>query len=244
MRQNRIRVLLVEDDGATRALLRARLCHVSGIEVCSEEGRNGVEGLRLIRELNPHLVLLDLVMPQMSGLALLSELKQDPPACRPRVVVISKVNSEPVVERVFALGADFYLQKPVNLSELAELIPALFGPNPSTQVDGRGQAGEILRELGASPEVQGYRWAALAAEALANQEGMLLKEAYYPAIHLSGASYNSIDKNIRDMIRGLHRVNKTEYRAFLGEAAARCPSCGAFLKRLAQEVRRRTGRVT
>ena len=62
------RVLVVEDERSTRRLLRAFLDGLPGVILCPEEPVNGAEALRIARAWEPDLVLLDLVMPEWSGL--------------------------------------------------------------------------------------------------------------------------------------------------------------------------------
>ena len=236
------RVLVVEDDRATQVLLRAGIAKIPGVELCPERPGDGREGLRAIRTWMPDLVLLDLVMPNWSGLYLLEELRWDPPEVRPRIVVVSRVTSEYIVDLAFSLGADFYLRKPVNLEELTRLVELLLrraAPPPSHPW---GQAQRILREMGAQQEWLGFRWAALVAEQLAGHvEEMLLKESYYPAIRESGGTYDSVDKNIRDLVAKLHARNSPAYQKLMGGARARRPANKEFLQCLAREVEVRTG---
>lgn len=239
-----LRVVLIEDDPTARKLLRDGL---SVVPVEIDEAEDGQEGLALIEERSPDLVILDLVMPRVSGLGVLLALKKNPPKLRPRILVVSRVSSLPLVDRVLDLGADFYFQKPVCLDELLETIQALFpNPSPTSPVPPlrRSLADRLLEEMGAPEHLQGRRWLALAAEALAASETghMLLKEAYYSAMCQGGTSYAAVDKNIRDVIRRIHAVHSHLYQAIMGGMPERCPSNGDFLRHLARELRRRTGR--
>lgn len=236
------RVLVVEDERSTRRLLRAFLDGLPGVILCPEEPVNGAEALRIARAWEPDLVLLDLVMPEWSGLYFLEELERDPLPRRPRIIVLSRVSSEWMVEQVLALGADFFLRKPANLTELGRLVGMLSRRSPHEEGQARGQAERLLREMGAQEEWMGFRWAALAVEALVGHIGeRLMKEVYYPAIRESGGSYDSVDKNIRDLVAQLHAVSTPAYERLMGGKPARRPSNGTFLRCLAGEVERRIG---
>lgn len=236
------RVLVVEDERSTRRLLRAFLEELPGVILCPEEPANGAEALRTARAWEPDLVLLDLVMPEWSGLYFLEELERDPLPQRPRIIVLSRVSSEWMVEQVLALGADFFLRKPANLTELGRLVGLLSRRSPHREGPARGQAERLLREMGAQEEWMGFRWAALTVEALVGHVGeRLMKEVYYPAIRESGGSYDSVDKNIRDLVAQLHAAGTPAYEALMGGKPARRPSNGTFLRRLAGEVERRIG---
>lgn len=239
------RVLLVEDDPAARRLLRDSLLD-SGVTARVDEAENGEEGLALMAALRPELVILDLVMPRVSGLGVLLALREWPPERRPHILVVSRVGSVALVEQVLDLGADFFFQKPVRFVELLTAIHALCPrTEPETPPIRRGQADRLLEEMGAPERLQGRRWLALAAETLAaaGPGTMLLKEAYYPAIRQSASSYAAVDKNIRDVIRRIHEADTSCYRAVMGGTPARCPSSGVFLRHLARELRRRAGRT-
>ena len=235
-----LRVLLVEDDPAARRLLRDHLLD-SGLPVRVDEAEDGEEGLALIAALEPDLVILDLVMPRVSGLGVLLALQEYPPEQRPHILVVSQVSSVALADQVLDLGADFFFQKPVRMGELLTAIRALC-PHPEAPAHPlrRGRADRLLEEMGAPERLQGRRWLALAAETLAAAEQpILLKEAYYPAVHLSASTYGAVDKNIRDVIRRIHDTASPSYCAVMGGIPSRCPSNGVFLRKLAQALRRR-----
>lgn len=236
-----LRVLLIEDDPSARKLLRDGL---SVVPVEVKEAEDGQEGLALIAAWSPDLVLLDLIMPRVSGLGVLCALQQNPPECRPHVVVVSRVSSLPLVDQVLDLGAEFFFQKPVHLDELLMVVQALCPHPPPPQPLRRSLADRLLEEMGVPEHLQGRRWLALAAEALAASESghMLLKQAYYSAMRQGGTSYAAVDKNIRDVIRRIHTAHSPLYQTMMGGTPARCPSNGEFLRHLSRELRRRTGR--
>ena len=233
-----IHILLVENDAGTRKLLRDGLESLSSLPLYIDEAADGREGLEAIRTRGPDLVLLDLVMPRMSGLGLLLALREDPPERVPQIVVLSRVSSETVIERVLDLGVDFFFQKPVELGELTAVIQALCLPRPVREPLRRSRVWRLLEELGAPEHRVGSRWMALTAQTLAyGPEGMLLKEAYFPAIQQSRSSYSTVDKNIRDVIQVIHHTAAPAYQKLMGGIPSRCPSSGVFLGRLAQELR-------
>ena len=102
------RLLLVEDDRFLR-----RACEVSlkqrGFAVTSAV--DGEEGLRLARSERPDLILLDMLMPKLSGLDVLKALRSDPTTRGLRVLVLSNSSREQDVQEVTRLGIEGYLVK-------------------------------------------------------------------------------------------------------------------------------------
>lgn len=111
------RVLLVEDDRFLR-----RACEVAlrqrGVTVVS--AADGEAALAEVRAARPDLVLLDLLMPRISGLDVLRRLRADPATRDVRVLVLSNSSREQDMQEIRALGVEGYLVK-ANLS-LAELV--------------------------------------------------------------------------------------------------------------------------
>lgn len=113
-----MRVLLVDDDEDTRALLMIALRR-GGAEVVGEAA-NGVEGIELARGLKPDLVVLDLEMPVMGGLEALPELRIAAPSAQ--VVVVSNLPREAHVAPTAARGAVGYVEKSTPQSAIADEI--------------------------------------------------------------------------------------------------------------------------
>lgn len=235
----RLRALIAEDDDSMRTLLRAWLSGLEEFEMPPLEAADGRTALEHLRLEGPDLLLLDLVMPGSSGFFVLGHLGTLPR--RPRVIVISRVGNERLLDQLFQMGVDFFFRKPVNLNDLTGVIRLLFGTPPVCERQYRGPAFEILSGMGAPSKLMGTMWASRLAEALAAEpEGdMLLKEAYYAVRRPGDSAYMTVDKNIRDLIQRLHRSGSAEYQKLWSPSHDRAPTCGEFLHLLAEEVRRR-----
>lgn len=233
-----LRVLLIEDNEATRLLLRAYLDSLEGVSVCGEAA-DGMEGRDLIWALQPDLVLLDLVMPVMNGTELLRVLRDDPPPVRPGIIVVSHLSGDLPLRFTATLGVDYYLTKPVNFAELAELIACYQHKQPAMGSPTEGRARWLLLRMGAAEGSLGCRYAALTAEQLARAPAgsLLLKQAYAPAIKEAGTSRANVEKNIRDLIEKIHRAAKEEYIHMMGGLPERRPDNKTFLTRLADAAR-------
>lgn len=113
-----IRVLIADDHAVVRQGLRTFLELQDGIEVVGEAG-DGEEALAAIERLAPDVVLMDLVMPRLDGLAAIERLRERPGA--PRVIVLTSFGDERILPAIRA-GAAGYLLKDVEPPELVRAI--------------------------------------------------------------------------------------------------------------------------
>jgi DNA-binding NarL/FixJ family response regulator len=114
-----VRVLLADDHALVRAGIRALSNTIEGVEVIAEAG-DGREALRLISELKPDIVLLDITMPGMSGLELLEETTRNFPGIR--VIILTVHNAGEYAMRALRAGAAGYLPKSAAADELQVAI--------------------------------------------------------------------------------------------------------------------------
>ncbi len=113
---NQARILVVEDEEMTARLILYRLKSL-GHE--TRHAKDGVEGLKMIKEFNPDLVVLDVMLPGKSGFEILQELHDDPgfESGNIRVIMLSNKKSVEDVSRGFNLGAMEYVPKPFKMDE-------------------------------------------------------------------------------------------------------------------------------
>lgn len=109
-------LLLVDDDKFVRNLLRDAITE-SGLEVRLLEAEDGQEGLEVAQRERPAVMLLDLLMPRCSGLEVLNAIREASPDTR--VLIISSMDAEPVVEQALAAGAVGFVGKPFHPLEIA-----------------------------------------------------------------------------------------------------------------------------
>ena len=114
-------ILVVDDDATVRDLVERHL-ERSGFAVVTAPG--GQEGLRLVRELRPAAVTLDIMMPDLDGWTVLAAIKGDPALASIPVVLMSIVDQK---NRGYALGAADYLVKPVDRAKLVETLTSICG---------------------------------------------------------------------------------------------------------------------
>ena len=121
MPENPPRILVVEDVPLGLAMLRMRL-EAEGFEVIT--ARDGVEALDQARDGHPDLMLLDLMLPRLSGERVCQELRADPRTQSLPIVVLSARVQEAERLRALAAGADAFIAKPYDAARLVEEIRA------------------------------------------------------------------------------------------------------------------------
>ena len=117
-----IRVLLADDHALVRAGIRALIDGIDGVEVIAEAG-DGVETLRLIKELRPDLVLLDITMPEPGGFEVLQRTTKE--FSEERVILLTVHASEEYVIHALRSGARGYLPKTAVSTELELAIKSV-----------------------------------------------------------------------------------------------------------------------
>jgi NarL family two-component system response regulator LiaR len=123
-----IRVLLVDDHAVVRSGLGAFLLAFEDLELVGEAG-SGAEAVRLCGELNPDVVLMDLMMPEMNGAEATTIIREKYPETQ--VVALTSYKEEELVHGVLKAGAIGYLLKNVTADELADAIRAAKAGQPT-----------------------------------------------------------------------------------------------------------------
>lgn len=114
------RILLVEDEPLLGNLLSQRLSK-EGFEMVL--AHDGEEALARLRETRPDLVLLDIILPKISGFELLETLQADPQFEKAPVIIISNLGQESDVARGQSLGAvQYFVKAKVSIEELVEHV--------------------------------------------------------------------------------------------------------------------------
>ena len=116
-----IRILIADDHGIVRQGLRMYLGSDPELEIIGE-ARNGAEALKLARQLHPDVVLMDLLMPVMDGIAATSAIRRELPDTE--VVALTSVLEDAAVVEAVRAGAIGYLLKDTDAHELRRAIKA------------------------------------------------------------------------------------------------------------------------
>lgn len=145
-------VLVVDDDPHIRSLLHQEFTEAGYAVRLAEDGR---KALALIREEIPGLVILDVMMPEMSGFDVAAVLKNDPATMDIPIIILSIVEDK---ERGFRLGVDRYLTKPIDTASLFREVGTLLDQGKSKKkvmvVD---EDASTIRTLTDVLEARGYQ---------------------------------------------------------------------------------------
>lgn len=102
------KILFIEDEAALQKAVTGAL---AGAGYAVSSAVNGDDGIRIARQEIPDLILLDLVLPQKGGFAVLEELKKDPATAVIPIIIMSNLEGTGEVDRALALGATTFLVK-------------------------------------------------------------------------------------------------------------------------------------
>ena len=117
------KVLIVDDNPQNLELLVAYLEGMPNITILT--ATNGLEALRVVSEEEPDLLLLDIMMPRLSGFEVCRQLKSDPATRDIQVIMVTALDELSDHERAQECGTDEFLTKPVNRIELLTRVRSL-----------------------------------------------------------------------------------------------------------------------
>jgi len=142
------RILVVDDEVRILTVVQKRLESV-GYEVITAQ--NGMDGLRRAREESPDLIVLDLIMPNISGYHVCGVLKRDITYKHIPILMLTARSQEKDIQQGIEAGADAYMTKPFDhaalLAQIADLLAK--GEEAKKAVD---EARQLEKEIGRSPE--------------------------------------------------------------------------------------------
>lgn len=137
------RILIADDNALNADLLEA---HLDGTGHETKVASNGEDALAVAREWKPDLVLLDVMMPKLSGFEVCRRLRADPATRDTAVLMVTALDQANDVEEAVEAGTDDFLTKPINKTELLLRVAAL--------LESRARPGELERALAYMGRVQ------------------------------------------------------------------------------------------
>ena len=115
-------ILVVDDNQQNRELLQA---YLEDVDCLAIPANDGLEALDIIKKDPPDLVLLDVMMPKMSGFEVCKRIKNDPKTTDIPVIMVTALTEFGDIERGIDSGTDDFLSKPVNKLELLTRIKTM-----------------------------------------------------------------------------------------------------------------------
>jgi CheY-like chemotaxis protein len=117
------RVLIADDNQPNRELLEA---YLSDVDCDVEHAVDGQDTLDKVKSFRPHLILLDIMMPKLSGFEVCQKLKREAGTKKAMVLMVTALNEAGDIERAVQAGTDDFLSKPVNKLELLKRVQTMF----------------------------------------------------------------------------------------------------------------------
>ncbi|NLW24305.1 MAG: sporulation transcription factor Spo0A [Clostridia bacterium] len=206
-----IRLLIADDNKEFCSLLQEFFDKQSDIELTGIAS-NGVEALKMIKEMEPDVVVLDIIMPHLDGIGVLERLSEN--QFRPKIIMLTAFGQESMTQKSVQLGADYFLLKPFDIDVLANRIRqlgnGLIAQNPikptpapektkNLQVEGTN----IIHQMGVPAHIKGYQYlrdAILLVIDEVNLLGAVTKELYPMIAEKYQTTPSRVERAIRHAI--------------------------------------------
>ena len=121
----RSKTILIAEDEPSIVVSLEFLLRNAGYEVAV--ARDGEEALRLIGTIRPDLIVLDIMLPSVSGFEVCRSIREDRSTRDTRVLMLTARGRESEMQKGMAAGADAYMTKPFSTKELMEVVKRLLG---------------------------------------------------------------------------------------------------------------------
>lgn len=204
----KISVVIADDHVLVRQGIRRFLESAGDIEVLAEVG-DGLELLRKLAQVSPDVVLLDLHMPQMTGIEAAQRIKRDYP--RVRILVLTADDAVPQVLALLKTGADGYVLKTARMEEVIHAVRQVYSGNVALSPQVATQVVYQVARMPSAPEDE----APLFIEPLTERELMVLRLAAQGKTNREigqalAISHRTVQGHLADIYDKLHVHSRTE----------------------------------
>ena len=208
---NKIKLCLVDDNRELIRMMEEYFNAQPDIEVIGV-AFNGQSCLELLDEVEPDVLILDIIMPHIDGLAVLNKLRQQERNSYPNVIMLTAFGQEEVMKKAADMGASYFMLKPFDIENLGEQIRQIQG-KPSTihAVPQRGNGVKkkrdleasitnIIHEIGVPAHIKGYQYLREAITMVYHDVELLgsITKVLYPDI---GKAFNTTASRVERAIR-------------------------------------------
>ncbi len=139
---DKLKIMVVDDNKEFVKILTTFINGEQDMEVvCSSF--DGLNAINLVKEHNPDVILLDIIMPEKDGLAVLEEVREKIDT-KPLVIMMSAIGQEKITQKAVSLGATYYVVKPFDLTTLTDRIRELVG-NTSNSIFERAKGEYVFK---------------------------------------------------------------------------------------------------
>lgn len=177
---------------------------------------NGNEAIKLTKETEPDILLLDIIMPQLDGLGVLEKIRLMDMEKYPKVIMLTAFGHEYVTQKAVELGAEYYILKPFDLEVLVERMRQIFKKTNGIPEDRKHQnypAGrpvenynleaeitDIIHEIGIPAHIKGYIYLREAIMMVTREIDLLgsITKRLYPLV---AEKYNTTPSRVERAIR-------------------------------------------
>jgi len=163
----KISICIIDDNEELVHIMEDYLNNEEDIEVVGVS-YNGINSLRLIEDLQPDVLILDLIMPHIDGLSVLKEIQAAQGIQKPRTIMLTAFGQEEVMRQAVQLGAHYFILKPFDFEQLLMKIREVhhgeFAETPFNEqvkpvrreVDLESNITNIMHEIGVPAHIKGY----------------------------------------------------------------------------------------
>ncbi|MBM7701594.1 sporulation transcription factor Spo0A [Metabacillus iocasae] len=210
----KIKVCLVDDNRELIGLLEDYISDQEDMEVIGV-AYNGQECLTMLKEKDPDVLVLDIIMPHLDGLAVLSQLKEMKKENYPNVIMLTAFGQEDVTKKAVDLGAAYFILKPFDMENLVDHIRQVSGKTSAvikhhsssmrTQREAKSNnldanITSIIHEIGVPAHIKGYLYLREAISMVYKDIELLgsITKVLYPDI---AKKYNTTASRVERAIR-------------------------------------------
>jgi len=208
--EEKIKIMVVDDNREFTKLINMYINSQKDM-IALESLHDGNNVVEAIKQSNPDVLLLDVVMPEKDGLTVLKEFKEEAGIKKPTIIMMSAIGQEKVTQNAISLGATYYVVKPFDMITLIDRVRDLLRENNDNKSEYMIAYGnknlplevrvtQMIHDVGVPAHIKGYQYIREAIMLAVNDEDIInsITKELYPTL---SEKFNTTSSRVERAIR-------------------------------------------